>query len=98
VASQTLENLRCIEEASELPVLRPLVANDKRETIALAHAIGTWDVSSQSEPDCCTVFQPAEPVIHGRIWRCRREEERYDVESLVSEAVAGAELELFQVH
>jgi thiamine biosynthesis protein ThiI len=98
VASQTLENLHCIEEASDLPVLRPLVTNDKHETIALARRIGTFDVSSQSEPDCCTLFQPAEPVIHGRVWRCQQEEALLDVETLVQAAVAGAELERFLVH
>ena len=95
VASQTLENLRCIEEASELPVLRPLIANDKQETIALARRIGTFDISTSPEPDCCTVFQPNEPVIRGRVWLCRDAEKRIDVERLVAEAVDGAELEVF---
>jgi thiamine biosynthesis protein ThiI len=41
VASQTLENLTCIEEASDLPMLRPLIGFDKQETIALARRIVT---------------------------------------------------------
>ncbi len=95
VASQTLENLRCIEDASELPVLRPLVTYDKLETIELARRIGTFDVSRLDAPDCCTVFQPAAPVIHGRVGRCRAEEETLDVEALVREAVASTSLERF---
>ncbi len=39
VASQTLENLRVIEEQTELIVLRPLLSYDKIETIELAKQI-----------------------------------------------------------
>ena len=96
VASQTLENLHCIESASELPVLRPLISNDKQETVELAKRIGTFEVSTQPEPDCCTVFQPKEPVIRGRLWVCEKVEEELDVEGLVEEAVEGAELEILE--
>ena len=63
VASQTLENLTCIGDAAASPVLRPLVAFDKAETIELARRIGTFETSILPEPDCCTVFQPRRPVI-----------------------------------
>jgi thiamine biosynthesis protein ThiI len=91
VASQTLENLTCIEDASALPVLRPLIAFDKAETIALAQRIGTFTTSTEPEPDCCTVFQPARPVIRGRIRECAEIEARLDVGALVDVAVAGIE-------
>src|SRR6185436_18726374 len=61
VASQTLENLELTAAASELPLLRPLLTNDKDETVALARRIGTFDISILPEPDCCTLFQPARP-------------------------------------
>src|SRR5262249_36494043 len=89
VASQTLENLRCIEAASELTVLRPLIAFDKQETIELARRIGTFELSIENEPDCCTVFQPERPVIHGRLEHCLEAEERLDVETLVETAFAA---------
>ena len=38
VSSQTLPNMTSVEEASELPVLRPLLAWDKREVMAKAAA------------------------------------------------------------
>jgi thiamine biosynthesis protein ThiI len=88
VASQTLENLACIEEAGTLPVLRPLIGFDKPETIALARRLGTYTLSIENEPDCCTVFQPDRPVIHGRRAECARAEERLDVEGLVTRAFA----------
>ncbi len=87
VASQTLENLALIEGASDLPVLRPLIGFDKPETIALARRIGTFEISIENEPDCCTVFQPERPVIHGRLPACAETEGRIDVEALVTSAL-----------
>jgi thiamine biosynthesis protein ThiI len=89
VASQTLENLAAIEEAGTLPVLRPLIGFDKPETIALARKIGTFDISIEREPDCCTVFQPERPVIRGRLADCRAAESELDVEGLVAAAYDG---------
>ena len=86
VASQTLENLACIEAAGELPVLRPLIGFDKSETIALARRIGTFSISIENEPDCCTVFQPERPVIRGKLALCEEAEAGLDVEGLVTRA------------
>jgi tRNA uracil 4-sulfurtransferase len=87
VASQTLENLTLIEAAGELPVLRPLIGFDKAETIALARRIGTFALSIEDEPDCCTVFQPEKPVIRGRRDACEAAEARLDVEALVASSL-----------
>jgi len=91
VASQTLENLACIGAATRMPIFRPLACFDKSETIALARRIGTFDLSIVPEPDCCTVFQPQRPVIHGRLDRCEEAESRIDVDGLVAAAVEGTE-------
>lgn len=91
VASQTMENLRCIEAASTLPVLRPLITFDKQETIDLANRIGTFETSIEPEPDCCTVFMPRKPVIRGRVDLCERVEEELELEPLREEALASAE-------
>ncbi|MGH7917492.1 MAG: tRNA uracil 4-sulfurtransferase ThiI, partial [Candidatus Binataceae bacterium] len=40
VASQTLENMTVIEQAAELPVIRPLVGMDKNEIIEQARRLG----------------------------------------------------------
>jgi thiamine biosynthesis protein ThiI len=89
VASQTLENLALIEDAGELPVLRPLIGFDKHETITLARRIGTFEVSIENEPDCCTVFQPERPIIHGRRADCVEAEAALDVDGLVAAAYDG---------
>ncbi len=86
VASQTMENLTCIGAAAGIPVLRPLIAFDKGETIAIAERIGTLEVSNVPEPDCCTVFMPKRPVTRGRIERCLQAESRIPLAELEHEA------------
>jgi thiamine biosynthesis protein ThiI len=52
VSSQTLANLRAIDDASHLPVLRPLVGMDKEEIIARARSIGTYELSARVREYC----------------------------------------------
>jgi thiamine biosynthesis protein ThiI len=91
VASQTIENLTCIGAAADLPVLRPLIAFDKEETIAIARRIGTFELSRVQEPDCCTLFLPKHPIIHGSVAECEELERGLDCEALAAQAVAGVE-------
>jgi len=56
VASQTLENLRALDDASALPIFRPLLTYDKQEIIALAQRIGTYELSLQPYKDCCSLI------------------------------------------
>lgn len=65
VASQTVENIQCTESTAGLPVFRPLIGTDKEETIRIARAIGTYDTSILPYEDCCVLFSPAHPVLHG---------------------------------
>ncbi len=61
VASQTLSAIICTDEASILPVLRPLIGMDKNEIIAIAEKIDTMQTSIEPYEDCCTVFTPKHP-------------------------------------
>ncbi len=92
VASQTLENMTCIGAAADLPVLRPLACYDKEEAIDLARKIGTFELSTIPEPDCCTVFMPPKPIIKGRLEVCEQAEAALDVEGLVERSLAGVEV------
>ncbi len=91
VASQTLENMRVIEEASHYPVLRPLVTYDKVEAVALARRIGSYELSTLPAPDCCTVFQPESPVIYGRLADALEAESALDLDTLTHNALKGTE-------
>ena len=52
VSSQTLANLRAIDDASSLPVLRPLVGMDKEEIISRSRQIGTYEISARVREYC----------------------------------------------
>ena len=92
VASQTLHNMRVVEAASDLPVLRPLLGWDKAEITREAEEIGTYDVSILPADDCCTLF--ASPIADTRVHprRLAELESRVEAGELVAELVAGAEL------
>ena len=91
VASQTLENIRAIEETAALPVLQPLIGMSKPEIIDRARRIGTYPLSIQPFPDCCTLFQPSSPATRARLYQVHEAESRLPVETLVAECVAGLE-------
>ncbi|WP_406615944.1 tRNA uracil 4-sulfurtransferase ThiI [Mycoplasmopsis hyopharyngis] len=62
VASQTLESLATISEATRMQIFRPLLTNDKEETIKIAKRIGTYDISILKANETCELFAPKEPV------------------------------------
>ncbi len=87
VASQTLENLAAIEQAADMPVLRPLVTHDKTDTIALARRIGTYRISTLPAPDSCTVWLPRAPVLRARVGEVLAAEESLPLAALEAEAL-----------
>lgn len=93
VASQTLENLVTIEEAIEMPILRPLIGLDKREIIERARALGTYDISILPYEDCCSLFLPEHPITKATVDQVRRIEAELDVEALVASALGEVEVQ-----
>ncbi len=67
VASQTLENIRATDSSVEMPIFRPLIGTDKVDIISDAQKLGTFDISSQDAPDCCTLFMPRSPETHAKM-------------------------------
>jgi thiamine biosynthesis protein ThiI len=92
VASQTLENLGVINQAARHVVLRPLIAQDKTETIALARRIGTYDTSILPYEDCCSLFVPRHPATKAKLADVERAESRLDLEALTEQVVAGVKV------
>jgi thiamine biosynthesis protein ThiI len=92
VASQTLDNLGVIQEAADMPVLRPLLGYDKAEIIGLAKRIGTYETSIKPYQDCCSFMIAKHPVTRARPSDMERVEAGLDVAGLVKGALAGAEV------
>jgi thiamine biosynthesis protein ThiI len=96
VASQTLENLTTIADASSLEILRPLVGMDKDEITAEAARIGTLPISNIPDQDCCTLFTPKHPATRARRDDVARAEEALPIDNLVEAAVASVSVEEFR--
>ena len=95
VASQTLDNMAVIEQAARLPILRPLVGMDKQEIIDQARRIGTYDISSIPDQDCCQLFVPKHPATKAQPRDIEEDESRLDIEELVRFGTSHATEEEF---
>ena len=95
VASQTLDNMAVIEQAARLPILRPLVGMDKQEIIDQARRIGTFDISSIPDQDCCQLFVPKHPATKARFDDVEQDENKFDVNELMRDGVENASHEEF---
>ena len=87
VASQTLTSMSVINSVTNVPVIRPVACLDKLEIIDIAKKIDTYETSILPFEDCCTVFVPAHPVINPRIDISIKEENKFDYENMINEAV-----------
>jgi tRNA uracil 4-sulfurtransferase len=96
VASQTLENMTAIAQATTLEILRPLVGMDKDEITAEAVRIGTYPISIIPDQDCCTLFTPKHPATRARPTDVERAELALPTAEMVDAAVAAASVEDFR--
>lgn len=93
VASQTPENLLCVETTvPNLLVLRPLLGLDKNEIVQFARRLGTFETSILPYEDCCSLFAPRHPTTKGTPERCQAVEARLDVAALEADCLARTEV------
>lgn len=92
VASQTLTSMNVINEVITMPVIRPLACLDKLEIIDLAKKIDTYETSILPFEDCCTVFVPTHPVINPNKDKAVANENKFDYETLINEAIKTREI------
>ena len=91
VASQTLGNLRAIEDSVEMPILRPLIGDDKEEIIRLAQQIKTFEISTLPHDDCCSLFVPDHPATNASIEAVRAAEMALETDALMEQALKSIE-------
>lgn len=87
VSSQTLTNLRLIDNASDTLILRPLISHDKEHIINLARHIGTEDFA-KTMPEYCGVISKS-PTVKAVKAKIEEEESNFDfsiLDRVVSEA------------
>jgi thiamine biosynthesis protein ThiI len=91
VASQTIENLSCTQNRLTLPVLRPLIGMNKENIIREAEKIGTFTVSIRPYEDCCTLFSPPHPILHGNVAEANKIYEGLELTGLIDESLRNYE-------
>jgi thiamine biosynthesis protein ThiI len=89
VSSQTLGNLRAIDEVASLPVFRPLIGMDKHDIIDLTETVGTAALSARIREYCAIL--PDRPVTHSKPAAARDEASKVDP-AVVERAVADRKI------
>lgn len=90
VASQTLQNIRTIEQAVKIPILRPLIGLDKEDVVKIAREIGTYDLSILPSDGCNAV--PKKPSTRARLEQILEEESKIDIDDLINKVVDSKKL------
>ncbi len=98
VASQTLESMNCINEVTNLPILRPLLTMDKVDIIKIAQEINTLEISNLPFEDCCTIFTPKAPKTRPRLEKIKEYEARDDYSDLIEETLTSVETYIFDIN
>ena len=92
VASQTLKNLAAVSCVTSMSVFRPLIGMNKHEIILQAKKIGTYDISIEAQPDCCSIFMPDHPTTRSKIKYLEADERLYPWEELMAKALDLVEI------
>ena len=92
VASQTIENIDVISRAVSMPILRPLVGDDKLEIVEVARRIGTYDISILPDQDCCSLFVPKHPETKANLFEVEKSESRLNIAETMKAALESAEV------
>jgi thiamine biosynthesis protein ThiI len=88
-ASQTMQNLRVLDEAAlRYPVHRPLLGFDKTETEQLARKIGTLEISTAEAKSCSAA--PSQPATRAKLEAVQRAEQELDLDQMISESLRTA--------
>ena len=95
VSSQTLTNLRLIDEAADVLVLRPLITHDKEQIIAMAKHIGTDDIA-KSMPEFCGVISK-NPTVKAIKAKIEQEEDNFNFAVLESAVENAQYLDIRQI-
>ena len=85
VASQTLQNISVISHAVQIPILRPLIGEDKQDIINWAKGIGTYEISISPHQDCCALFLPKQPETKARLNQIEEAEHLIGIDDIIAD-------------
>ncbi len=96
VASQTLSNISTIQNAVEMPILRPLIGMDKEEIIKQAKKINTFEISIEPDQDCCTLFVPKHPAVRSKLFVIEKIESQLPIEDMIKTVLEKTEIYILE--
>ena len=85
VASQTLSNIATIDDASSIPIIRPLAGHNKEEIVNQAEIIDTYQISIEPYQDCCSYFVPPNPETKSNLDRIQRLEKKFNLDEMIND-------------
>ncbi|MFC4556709.1 tRNA uracil 4-sulfurtransferase ThiI [Virgibacillus kekensis] len=91
VASQTMESMNTINEVTNYPIIRPLVAMDKDDIVKVSRKIDTYEISIRPYEDCCTIFVPKSPKTRPAREKVNYFESQEDFNGILEETINGIE-------
>ena len=94
VASQTPESMNVISKVCDTLILRPLCMEDKIDIVNYAKKIGTYEISILPYEDCCTIFDPKNPITKPKEKQCLLFESKFDYNKLVDDCIDKEEIVL----
>jgi thiamine biosynthesis protein ThiI len=95
VSSQTLPNIKIVEEGTEISILRPLIGMDKEEIVNLAEEIGTYQISIKPQEDCCTLFTPKHASAEGKLEKIQKSEKELNISKIIEETIKEIKIEKY---
>ncbi|TFB25051.1 tRNA 4-thiouridine(8) synthase ThiI [Filobacillus milosensis] len=95
VASQTMESMHTINEVTNYPIIRPLVAMDKIDIIDISKEIEAYEISIRPYEDCCTIFVPKSPKTRPKREKVNEFEKPIDFSKDIEKALSSIETVTF---
>ncbi|MFH1439629.1 MAG: hypothetical protein ABIG89_03620 [Candidatus Woesearchaeota archaeon] len=91
VGSQTLKNMEVISKAVDIEILRPILTNDKNDTMKLAREIGTYELSLG--PEMCSILGPKNPATTSTLEKIEAEEKKVDIQKMICNSLESIKIE-----
>ncbi len=92
VASQTLENLNVIYDATRYPIFAPLIGFNKQEIIDIAEQISTYKTSIIPYEDCCTFLVAKHPETRASLDKIKEIESGLNISGMINDAIKRADI------
>jgi len=91
VASQTIENIVAVDQATDIPIFRPLIGSDKVDIINLIKDIGLESVANLPYKDCCSIISH-HPATTANLSKIHAIEKHINIDKLVDQIIDQIEV------